>query len=138
LILAAEQAAFALTACLKEVLVEPDSKKGTIARLRESFFEQTQSAFEVALAGLANGADPAKDWLGALQDTALMLFDRHAMAHILHSDMVKSRVTVEARRKLVGAFYGYPPFGGKLFGFLDMPVPATRKTPAKPNKEDAA
>ncbi len=137
LVLAAEQAAFALMACLKAVLVEPDSQKGTVARVRETFFEQTQSAFEAALAGLSNGDDPAKNWLGALQDTALVLFDRNALAQILHSDMNKSHITVEARRRLVGAFYGYPPFGGKLFGFLDMPVPAKPKK-ADPNKEDAA
>ncbi len=132
LVLAAEQAAFALIACLKEVLAEPDSQKGTVARVRESFFEQTQSAFESALAGLSNGANPAKDWLAALKATAFVLFDRQAMAQILHSDTDKSQITVNARRKLVGAFLGYPPFGVKLFNFLNLPVPAKQK------KEDAA
>ncbi len=142
-VLAAEAAARALTACLKEALNEPDDKKGTIARTRESFFERSQAGFETVLKALsrldgAAGLDSsesrraarreiAETWLKELRKHALRLFGVLTHDLLLNSDMDKTEIVVEARKKLILAFTGHPPLGTKIFTPLDLPLPARRR-----------
>ncbi len=134
---AAEEAAKALTSCLKEALNEPDGNKGTIARTRENFFEHTQTGFETvlqALSRLEGAADRraarreiARSWLKTLRKHALRLFGDLTHDLLLNSDMDKTEIVVNARKKLNLAFTGHPPFGKKIFTPLDLPLPARRK-----------
>jgi CRISPR system Cascade subunit CasA len=129
-VMAAQDAAKCLTDCLKKCLTEDDGYKGTVARVRETFFEQSQAGFETALAALANGEDAqatAENWRQVLQSTALGLFDRHALGQLLGSDMDKTEIIVNARQKLVWAFQGHSRFGKKIFTLLDLPLPVKRK-----------
>ncbi len=129
-VMAAEEAAESLTACLKECLTGADRYKGVVARVRETFFEQSQAGLEAALAALANDGDApttAENWLRVLRITALDLFDRHALGQLLDGNMNKTEETVNARRKLVWALRGQSVFGKKIFTLLGLPLPEKRK-----------
>lgn len=128
---AAEQAAFALNACLRECLKEDDAGKGTAGKVRETFYELTQLAYERALARLSAGEAAtavAPSLLQALAETALKLFDRHTQGLLFGSDMDKTQALVNARKKLFWSLKGYPPMGKKLFEHLGLPVPEKRKS----------
>ncbi len=129
-VMAAEEAAESLTACLKECLTGADKYKGIVARVRETFFEQSQAGLEAALAALANDGDAheiAENWLRVMQSTALDLFDHHALGQLLGGNMGKAEKIVDARRELVRALRGQSVFGKKIFTLLGLPLPEKRK-----------
>ena len=130
---AAEQAAFALFASVKEGGEESDA---LIAR--EALFDATEAAFVARVAGLCAGNPPdARGWVGELRGAALTLFDRAVMPNL--PDLGESRrvAAVKARGKLLGAFSGYPPFGKKIFGPLGLELPAKKAARKARRKESA-
>tara|TARA_R110002072_G_scaffold109325_1_gene236574 strand:- start:4303 stop:5769 length:1467 start_codon:yes stop_codon:yes gene_type:complete len=130
LVEAANLAASALRGALKEVLAEGEARDAQ----RERFFSQTQAAFEQAVAKLtAVNADPAsiaRDWLAAIQHSALKLFEEVALPGLAERTTRAQEAVVRAHRNLRATLAGRSKPGATLFGALELPVPEKSKEAA--------
>ena len=124
----AEQAGFGLRVCVRD-----SRDEGTADLAMEAFFDTTQASFERRVATLAGGAAPdPHGWLSDLRRAALDEFDRRVIPGLADMGETRRQAAVEARAKLLAAFGGRGPFGGKLFDPLGLERP-----PRKKRKESA-
>ncbi|HMO28540.1 type I-E CRISPR-associated protein Cse1/CasA [Enterovirga sp.] len=116
---------------------------GALDLARARFWERTEAAFGVTLAGLAEKLraanadvqaieqDTPKGWLATLQRAAFDVFDELVSLDDLDGlDERSARARIEARNDLHGALRGYGKIGQNLFKALNMAPP----TPAKRSK----
>ena len=122
---AAEQAGYAVAACVRDAVGEGDVRSGAGQRAREAFFTATQSAFEEMLEAISAGKlFAALEWVAALRRAALPIFDGEVVPGLPDLAETRRREAIEARSKLIAAFAGRPPFGKKIFDPLGLEIPA--------------
>ena len=127
LVEAAEQAGFAVAACVGDGAGDGAVQSGAGQRAREAFFTETQGAFEEMLASMSAGRPfEAGEWIGALRAAALPLFDREVMPGLADLGETRRTEAIRARSKLRAAFEGRPPFGKKIFDPLGLERPPRR------------
>lgn len=118
---AAEQASFALAACVAEGAGDGSAKSGAGQRAREAFFAQTQDDFEDMLESMSAGSPYApEEWVRALHRVALPLFDGEVLPGLADLGESRRMDAIKARSKLIAAFEGRPPFGKKIFDPLKL------------------
>ena len=124
---AAEQAGFAVAACVEAGVGDGDVKSGAGQRAREAFFAETQGPFEEMLASMSAGSPFApEEWVKTLRRAALPLFDREVMPGLADLGETRRAEAIRARSKLKAAFEGRPPFGKKIFDPLRLERPSRR------------
>ena len=118
---AAEQASFALAACVTEGVGDGSAKSGAGQRAREAFFAETQDDFEDMLESMSAGSPYApEEWVRALHRVALPLFDGEVLPGLADLGESRRMDAIKARSKLIAAFEGRPPFGKKIFDPLKL------------------
>ena len=124
---AAEEAGFALAACVQQGLGEDALSSGGGQRAREAFFAGTQGQFEEMLAEVSAGApfDPSA-WVAAMMRAAVPVFDAEVLPGLADLGETRRRKAIAARSNLLAAFQGRPPFGKKIFDPLGLELPARR------------
>ena len=124
---AAEQAGFAVAACVGDGAGDGGVQSGAAQRAREAFFTETQGAFEEMLASMSAGSSYApEEWVKTLRRAALPLFDREVMPGLADLGETRRTEAIRARSKLIAAFQGRPPFGKKIFDPLRLERPPKR------------
>ena len=124
---AAEQAGYAVAACVRDGVGDGDVKSGAGQRAREAFFAATQGPFEEMLEALSAGTPcAAGEWVEALRAAALPIFDGEVMPGLADLAETRRKKAIAARSKLIAAFAGRPPYGKKLFDSLGLELPAKR------------
>ena len=124
---AAEQAGFAVAACVQKALGEDGVSSGGGQRAREAFFVATQGAFEDMLEAMSVGWRwVPKEWVEALRRAALPIFDREVLPGLAELGETRRGKAIAERSKLIAAFTGRPPFGKKIFEPLGLEVPPKR------------
>ena len=120
---AAEQASFALAACVRDGVGDSDSalKSAAGQRAREVFFADTQGPFEQVLESISAGKPfVAEEWIGVMRAAALPIFDKEVVPGLAELGETRRREAIKARGKLIAAFAGHPPFGKKIFDSLGL------------------
>ena len=137
---AAEQAGYALAACVRDGVGKDDVKsvarqrtlekrvpkhaKRAGQRAQEAFFAATQGAFEEMLEAMSAGGPFAPtEWVKVLRGVALPIFDAEVMPGLADQRETRCREAIKARSKLIAAFVGRPPFGKKIFDPLRLETP---------------
>ena len=124
---AAEQAGFAVAACVGDGVGDGSLTSGAGQRAREAFFAETQGPFEEMLASMSAGRPFApEEWVKTLRRAALPLFDREVMPGLADLGDTRRAEAIRARSKLKAAFEGRPPFGKKIFDPLGLERPSRR------------
>lgn len=124
---AAEQAGYAVAACVKDGVGEDNAKSGAGQRTREALFTETQGAFEEMLESMSEGRPfVADEWIDALKAAALPIFDKEVMPGLSDLGETRRAEAIRARSKLIAAFKGRPPFGKKIFDPLGLERPSRR------------
>jgi CRISPR system Cascade subunit CasA len=123
LILGAEQAALALRAALASVLAEGEAREAE----REAFYRSTEPAFLSRLQALKVGQPVAEGWREDLAAQALSQFDALALPGLDQRETDQIARIVQARSFLSATFWGFTPYGEKLFDALDLPKPEKPK-----------
>ena len=127
LVEAAEQAGFAVAACVGDGAGDGGVQSGAGQRAREALFTETQGAFEEMLASMSAGRPfEAGEWIKVLRAAALPLFDREVMPGLADLGETRRTEAIKARSKLRAAFEGRPPFGKKIFDPLGLERPSRR------------
>ena len=122
---AAEQAGYAVAACVRDGVGEDVLNSGAAHRAREAFFAATHGAFEEMLEAMSAGGPFAPEkWVAAMRGEALPIFDREVMPGLADLREARREKATKARSKLIAAFAGRPPFGKKIFDPLRLEVPA--------------
>ena len=125
LVEAAEQAGFAVAACVGDGAGDGGVQSGAGQRAREEFFAGTQGAFEEILESMSAGKPfVAGEWIGALRAAALPIFDKEVMPGLADLGETRRTEAIRARSKLIAAFKGRPPFGKKIFDPLELERPS--------------
>lgn len=124
---AAEQASYALAACVRDGVGELETATGKAQAIREAFFAATQPEFEAAVAGLSAGQprNPAR-WVKEMRAVALALFDAAVLPGLSELSEKRQQKAVVAHGKLLASFSGRPPFGKKIYDPLELDQPPTR------------
>ena len=124
---AAEQAGFAVAACVGDGVGDGSLTSGAGQRAREAFFAETQGPFEEMLASMSAGRPfEAGEWIKELRAAALPIFDREVMPGLADLGDTRRAEAIRARSKLKAAFEGRPPFGKKIFDPLGLERPSRR------------
>ena len=124
---AAEQAGFAVAACVGDGVGDGSLTSGAGQRAREAFFAETQGPFEEMLASMSAGRPfEAGEWIKELRAAALPIFDREVMPGLADLGETRRAEAIRARSKLKAAFEGRPPFGKKIFDPLGLERPSRR------------
>lgn len=124
---AAEQASYAVAACVKDGVGEDNVKSGAGQRVREALFTDTQGIFEEMLESMSAGSPfAAREWVAALRAAALPIFDKEVMPGLADFGETRRAEAIRARSKLIAAFKGWPPFGKKIFDPLGLESPSRR------------
>ncbi len=124
---AAEQAGFAVAACVGDGAGDGSLTSGAGQRAREAFFTETQGAFEEMLASVSAGRPfEAGEWIKELRSAALPIFDKEVMPGLVDLGDTRRTEAIRARSKLKAAFEGRPPFGKKIFDPLGLERPSRR------------
>ena len=127
---AAEQAGSALAKDIRDVTGE----SGVPDAARLAFFDRTQRAFIDRISAVSKGHAPDPEgWLVVLRKVALGLFDIHVLPGLPDLQETRRQKAVAARKSLVGAFSGYGRSAKKIYGALELKLPAKPKK----NKENA-
>lgn len=113
---AAEMAALALRNALKPLVGEGTA----LDALSEEFFLRTQTPFE----DLCTRPDGAARWLGVMETTAMGIFDDQATPGLAAARIADVERILTERKHLRAMFGGRSKQGAKLYGELDIPVPA--------------
>ena len=122
---AAEQAGYAVAACVRDGVGEGEVKSGAGQRAREAFFAVTQGGFEGMLEAMSVGGPfDAKEWVGSMRRAALPIFDGEVLPGLADLGETRRQRAIGARSKLIAAFAGRPPYGKKIFDPLGLEVPA--------------
>ena len=124
---AAEQAGFAVAACVGDGAGDGSLTSGAGQRAREAFFAETQGPFEEMLASMSAGRPfEAGEWIKVLRAAALPIFDKEVMPGLADLGETRRAEAIRARSKLKAAFEGRPPFGKKIFDPLGLERPSRR------------
>ena len=127
LVEAAEQAGFAVAACVGDGAGDGGVHSGAGQRAREAFFTETQDAFEEMLASMSAGRPfEAGEWIKVLRAAALPIFDKEVIPGLSDLGETRREEAIRARSKLIAAFKGRPPFGKKIFDPLGLESPSRR------------
>ena len=127
LVEAAEQAGFAVAACVGDGAGDGGVQSGAGQRAREAFFTETQGAFEEMLASMSAGRpSEAGEWIKVLRAAALPIFDKEVIPGLSDLGETRREEAIRARSKLIAAFKGRPPFGKKIFDPLGLESPSRR------------
>ena len=118
---AAEQASYALAACVGEGVGDGSPKSGAGQRAREAFFAGTQGDFEDMLALMSKGGPfEPEEWVKTLRREALPLFDREVMPGLADLGETRRTDAIRARSRLLAAFRGRGRLGKKIFDPLQL------------------
>ena len=135
---------------LRHALTIADAGAARLDAVAESFQHRTQGAFFDTLASLAArlDADPhdadaiavagADFRKRALEPVAYDLFDRYAPFSAQSGRLADMGKVVAARRNLVWLLSGYGKDGGKLFAYLGLPPPESKRGKKKMSGKAAA
>ena len=124
---AAEQAGYAVAACVGDGVGDGGAKSSAGQRAREALFAETQGAFEEMLESMSEGRPfVADEWIGVLRAAALPIFDKEVMPGLADLGETRREEAIRARSKLIAAFKGRPPFGKKIFDPLGLESPSRR------------
>ena len=130
----AEQASSVLSTCLYDALGANEKKTANTTRIMETFFERTQGAFISVLKTLqterALSEQIANHWVREMKEVGMDIFDHLVLPSLPEHPAQKQERQVQARQKLLLGFLGYKPFGPKIFGHLDLPIPSSKKKEA--------
>lgn len=132
LVEAANQFALTLRQALRPVLSDGQA----LESVRELFFIQSQTHFEVCLRSLQQGiasSEVCGQWRDTIQRLALALFDTHALSGLHEREAKKIQDIVTARKNLLANLYGYGKYGKEAYAALDL-QPKNRKS----SKEEIA
>lgn len=121
---AANEWALALRHALAPTLGEGETREA----VRESFFQQTQSEFEVCLGALQEHTDPATvagQWRDVARKVAVRFFDEQAIAGLPERTPEQQEAILQARRSLLANLAGLGAYGKRAYAALQL-QPQTR------------
>ncbi len=124
---AAEQVAYLLTEELCEATGE-NSAGGRADTTRRLFYTRTHPPFEHRLGSLSNDSLPDHaGWLNDMSRVAVEIFDSEVLSELSQMQESRRKKAIDARKNLVLTLKGYGNSAKKIYGPLELELPARKK-----------
>ena len=125
---AAEQASYALGACIRDGTGE----SGAAYVAKQAFYDKTNQLFINRVSDLSNNSNPDhQGWLNEMRQVAIELFDKQVMPGLSELQETRREEAIKARKSLLGAFSGYGGLARKIYTALDLKLPPKHRGKGK-------